>query len=93
MLDYKDIIIRRYAFGYSGSKIATLLKYSKSGVYDFLSVFGKSDLSYPLPEGITKYGIYELVHGHVPGSNTRGSEYELPDFPKIHGKRLLLNVK
>lgn len=84
MLDYKDIIIRRYAFGYSGADIATQLKCSKSGVYDFLSAFEKSDLSYPLPEGITNYGIYELVYGHVPGSNTRSAEYELPDFAKIH---------
>lgn len=85
MLDYKDIIIRRYTLGLSGKEIADQLGCSKSGVYDFLSAFDKSErISYPLPEGITNYGIYELVYGHVPGSNTRNSEYELPDFEWIH---------
>ncbi|RGE09160.1 hypothetical protein DXC33_14375 [Clostridiaceae bacterium TF01-6] len=54
---------------------------SKSGVNDFIRAFEKCDkLSYPLLEGITNYAISELVHGHVPGSNSRSSEYERPDF-------------
>ena len=85
MLDYKDIIVRRYQLGYTGNIIADQLSCSKSGVYDFLNAFEKSDrISFPLPEGITNYGIYELVYGHVPGGNTRCSLYEQPDFVKIH---------
>ena len=62
MLDYKDIIKRRYLMGLSGRAIAVQLGASKSGVYDFLNAFEKCDrLSYPLPEGITNYGIHELV--------------------------------
>ena len=36
MLDYKDIITKRYALGMSGSEIARQLNASKSGVNDFL---------------------------------------------------------
>ena len=36
MLDYKDIITKHYALHMSGSKIATVLGVSKSGVNDFL---------------------------------------------------------
>ena len=81
MLDYKDIITKRFLFHMSGREIADVLGISKSGVYDFLTAFEKCDkLSYPLPEGITNYGIYELVYGHAPGSNTRNADYEQPDF-------------
>ncbi len=81
MLDYKDIITKRCLFNMSGREIAELIGASKSGVYDFLKAFDKCDkLSYPLPDGITNYGIHELVYGHVPGSNTRNQEYEQPDY-------------
>lgn len=81
MLDYKDIIIKRYALGMSGREIASLLSVSKSGVNDFLRTFEKCvALGYPLPEGITNYGIAELVYGSIPGSNGRDLSYVLPDF-------------
>ena len=64
MLDYKDIIIKRFALQMSGRQIAAALGVSKSGVNDFLNAFERCDLlSYPLPEGITNYGISELVYG------------------------------
>lgn len=54
MLDYKNIIIKRYALSMSGSEIARQLSVSKSGVNDFLRAFEKCEnLSYPLPPGIT----------------------------------------
>ena len=63
MLDYKDIITKHYALGMSGRKIAESLKVSKSGVNDFLRAFQECPvLSYPLPEGITNYGIAALVY-------------------------------
>lgn len=85
MLDYKDIIIKHYALGMSGLEIARQLGCSVSGVNDFLRAFRGSDkLSYPLPEGITNYGICELVYGHAPGYNTRHSSYEQPDFERVY---------
>lgn len=84
MLDYKDIIIRRYALHMSGSEIARQLGVSKSGVNDFLRAFEKCEtLKFPLSEGITNYGISELVYGHTPGVNGRDTSYELPDFPEV----------
>ena len=81
MLDYKNIIIKRYALQLSFKELAEEFGASKSGVNDFIRAFEKCDkLSYPLPEGITNYAISELVYGHVPGSNNRSSEYEQPDF-------------
>lgn len=57
-LDYKDIIIKHYALSMSGSEIARQTGFSKSGVNDFLRAFKKcEDLNYPLPAGITNYGI------------------------------------
>lgn len=81
MLDYKNIIIKRYALNRSFKELAEEFGASKSGGNDFIRAFEKCDkLSYPLPEGITNYAISELVYGHVPGSNSRSSEYEQPDF-------------
>ena len=58
MLDYKNIIIKHYALSLSESEIARQLGASKSGVNDFLRAFDKCEsLSYPLPPGITNYGI------------------------------------
>lgn len=81
LLDYKDIIIRRYVFGLTGAEIARQLGVSKSGVNDFLKAFSECKvLSYPLPEGITNYGIYHLVYGKLPLAGDRDLSYELPDF-------------
>lgn len=81
MLDYKNIIIKHYALSLSGSGIARQLGASKSGVNDFLRAFDKCEsLSYPLPPGITNYGIAELVYGSVPGSGGRNENIEYPDY-------------
>lgn len=81
MLDYKDIIIKRYALSLSGSEIARQLGASKSGVNDFLRAFEKCEsLSYPLPPGITNYGIAEIVYGSIPGSGGRNENIEYPDY-------------
>ena len=81
MLDYKNIIIKHYALSLSGSEIARQLGSSKSGVNDFLRAFDKCEsLSYPLPQGITNYGIAELVYGSVPGSGGRNENIEYPDY-------------
>lgn len=58
MLDYKDIIIKHYALKMSGRKIASHIGASKSGVNEFLKAFEECEkLQYPLPPGITNYGI------------------------------------
>jgi transposase len=87
MLDYKEIIIKHYALNMSGRKIAEMLGVSKSGINGFLSAFEKCEkLSFPLPEGITNYGIAELVYGKSPTSNGRDESYELPDYSKINSQ-------
>lgn len=58
MLDYKNILIKRYALHMTGRQIAEELGVSKSGVNDFLNAFKKCEtLAFPLPEG-----DYELRH-------------------------------
>ena len=80
-LDYKDIIIKHYALSMTGSEIARQTGFSKSGVNDFLRAFKKcEDLEYPLPAGITNYGIALKVYGSVPGSGGRNENIELPDY-------------
>ncbi len=80
-LDYKDIIIKHYALSMSGSEMARQTGFSKSGVNDFLRAFKRcEDLSYPLPAGITNYGIALKVYGSVPGSGGRNENIELPDY-------------
>ena len=80
-LDYKDIIIKHYAMSMSGSEIARQTGFSKSGVNDFLRAFKKcEDLQYPLPTGITNYGIAMKVYGSVPGSGGRNENIKLPDY-------------
>lgn len=80
MLDYKDIIIKSYALNLSGAELARQLGCSKSGVNDFLNAFKKCKaLSFPLPEGITNYGIAELVYGKAPIAGNRDESFELPD--------------
>lgn len=84
MLDYKDIITKHFVLNMSGAEIARQTHTSKSGVNDFLRAFKASaDISFPLPEGITNYGIHEHVYGHTPGSNNRSDEFEKPDFSEI----------
>ena len=84
MLDYKSIIIKRYALGLSYKELAEEFSASKSGINDFIRAFERCEkLSYPLPEGITNYAIYELVYGHEPGANRRNAGYEQPDFAAI----------
>ena len=84
MLDYKDIITKHFVLGLSGAEIARQTNTSKSGVNDFLRAFKDSGrISFPLPEGITNYGIHELVYGHAPGSNNRSDEYEKPDYAEV----------
>lgn len=80
-LDYKDIIIKHYALSMTGSEIARQTGFSKSGVNDFLRAFKKcEDLEYPLPAGITNYGIALKVYGSVQGSGGRNENIELPDY-------------
>ena len=85
MLDYKDIIIKHYALHMSGRQIAAAIGASKSGVNDFLKAFEQCEsLSYPLPAGITNYGIAELVYGRNPeGVEGRDLSFELPDFAEV----------
>ena len=72
---------RHYALSMSGSEIARQTGFSKSGVNDFLRAFKKcEDLSYPLPAGITNYGIAMKVYGALPGSGGRNESIELPDY-------------
>ena len=57
------------------------MKLSKSGVNDFLRAFKKCEgLQYPLPTGITNYGIAMKVYGSVPGAGGRNENIELPDY-------------
>lgn len=80
-LDYKDIIIKHYALSMSGSEIARQIGVNKSGVNDFLRAFKKCEnLQYPLPTGITNYGIAIKVYGSAPGSGGRNENIELPDY-------------
>lgn len=84
MLDYKDIIIKHYALKMSGREIARQIGASKSGVNEFLRAFEKCDkLQYPLPAGITNYGIAEFVYGSIPGNTGRNENIELPDYAEI----------
>ena len=84
MLDYKDIIIKHYALHMSGREIASALGVSKSGVNDFLHAFDKCNtLHYPLPEGITNYGIAELVYKKEPVVRLRDVSFELPDYAEV----------
>ena len=87
MLDYKVIIIKHYGGGMSGNELAGQGLGSRSGINDFLRAFEASDkIGYPLPEGITNYGIAELVYGSVNGVNTvaRDLSFEYPDYAAVH---------
>ena len=84
MLDYKDIITKHYALGMSGMAIAKSLNASPSGVNDFLRAFKEcKTLDYPLPQGITNYGIAEAVYGKSPAISGRDLSYEMPDYEAV----------
>lgn len=84
LLDYKDIIIKHYALGMSGREIAEQLSVSKSGVNKFLAAFKAcKTLGYPLPEGITNYGIATAVYGKLPSAAGRDLSYEMPDYEAV----------
>ena len=85
MLDYKTIIIKRYALNLSGTQIAKDLGCSKSGVNDFLKRFEEcKTISFPLPDGITNYGIAELVYGKVSGQGIRNKTFVLPNYAEVY---------
>ena len=84
MLDYKDIITKHYALGMSGMAIAKSLNVSPSGVNDFLRAFKACDkLGYPLPQGITNYGIAQSVYGKNPATAGRDLSFEQPDYASV----------
>ena len=84
MLDYKDIITKHFALSMSGMAIAESLGASPSGVNDFLRAFKACPtLDYPLPEGITNYGIAEAVYGKNPALTGRDLSYEPPDYAAV----------
>ena len=79
MLDYKDIIVKHFGLGMSGRQIARELGVSKSGVNDVLGAFKRCEsLDFPLPEGITNYGIAAKIYGGSPGAV--GRDLCLPGF-------------
>lgn len=85
MLDYKTIIIKRYALNLSGREIAKQIGASKSRVNDFLKLFEECDaIGYPLPKGITSYGIAELVYENPPENNSRNQNIEYPDYEDVN---------
>ena len=84
MLDYKDIITKHFALGMSGAQIAESLDVSKSGVNDFLRAFKACQtLNYPLPQGITNYGIAATIYRKNPAAVGRDLSYELPDYESV----------
>ena len=84
MLDYRDIIIKHYALGMSGRKTFRTLSVSKTSVNSFLNAFKKcKTLSYPLPEGITNYGITSPVYGSHTTVSGRDLTYELPGYDAL----------
>ncbi len=85
MLDYKTIIVRRYALNLSGREIARQIGASKSGVNEFLKSFEECEaIGYPLPFGITNEGIAMLVYGSPPGNNGRNPNIEYPDYEEVN---------
>ena len=85
MLDYKDIITKRFGLGMTGREIAQLLGVSKSGVNSFLAAFKEcKTLNFPLPEGITNFAIANHVYGPAQPSHGRIVEFALPDFEDVH---------
>ena len=78
------MITKHYALGMSGMAIAKSLNASPSGVNDFLRAFKEcKSLGYPLPQGITNYGIAEAVYGKNPAIAGRDLSYEMPDYEAV----------
>lgn len=68
MLDYKDILMKRYVLQLSLREIAEQTGAGKSGVHDFQKAFEKCEkLDYPLSPGITNAGIAMKVYGKLSG--------------------------
>ena len=85
MLEYKTSVIKRYALNLSGTQMAKDLGCSKSGVNDFLKRFEEcKTISFPLPDGITNYGIAELVYGKVSGQGIRNETFVLPNYAEVY---------
>ena len=82
MLDYK-LSLSLTMPCMSGRQIAAAIGATR--VNDFLKAFEQCEsLSYPLPAGITNYGIAELVYGRNPeGVDGRDLSFELPDFAEV----------
>ena len=84
MLDYKDILTKRYVLRLSLREIAEQTGAGKSGVHDFLKAFEKcDDLDFPPPPGITNAGIAMKVYGKVPGEGGRDESYEYPNYQQV----------
>ena len=84
-LDYKDIINKHYGLGLSGREIAKQLGVSKSGVNDFLGAFDRcTTLGFPLPDGITNYGIAAQVYSPAPTPAARDVSFEIPNYEEVH---------
>lgn len=87
MLDYKTIVIKHFGGGMTGRELSEQGLGSKSGINEFLSAFKACPkIGYPLPEGITNYGIAELVYGapNLPHNSGRNETFAYPDYPEIH---------
>lgn len=55
-----------------------------SGVNDFLRRFEMCEsISFPLPEGITNYGIATAVYGKTPAIAGRNFSYEQPNYASV----------
>ena len=87
MLDYKQILTKYYVLHMSGREIAADMGVSKSGVNGFIRAFEACDkLKFPLPEGMTNYGISELVYGvskNKPAAGSSDSSFVQPDYQGI----------
>ena len=93
MLDYKTIITQHYALHMSGRVIASGLGVSKSGVNDFLNAFKAcKTLRYPLPNGITNYGIYEQVYGQSSAPASRRDGFTAPDYSSVNSEMSRKNM-
>ena len=68
----------------AGREIAEQLSVSKSGVNKFLAAFKDcKDLGFPLPEGITNYGIAYSVYGKAVSTEGRDLSHEMPDHETV----------
>lgn len=93
MLDYKRIINMHYGSCISGREIAKELNVSKTGVNQFIAAFEDCEaLSFPLPAGITNYGIAKLVYGSGNPTRIRDESFSLPDCEEIHRQMATKNM-